>query len=104
MTKRSAPNPINPNSSASPSSTQLSLNIGIGQTVCFTATGKSTSADSSRERRQSNEEEDQKEDEVLTVPKSNFSFIVALAKQPKRGRTVTEGRRIPSKKGEYTLD
>nr|CAD2147486.1 unnamed protein product [Meloidogyne enterolobii] len=68
-------------------STQLSLNVGIGQSVCFTVgIPQPVSADlqlkeNKKEEIKKDEEEEENEEEqqVITQQKSNYSFIVALA-------------------------
>ena len=76
VTKRAAL--PHPNSSSRPSSfpsTQLSLYIGIGQTVCFTMAGQP--------KEEANAQQGSHE-EVVTVPKSNLSFIVGLARRHRK--------------------
>uniref|UniRef100_A0A915PHL0 Uncharacterized protein n=1 Tax=Meloidogyne floridensis TaxID=298350 RepID=A0A915PHL0_9BILA len=68
-------------------STQLSLNVGIGQSVCFTVgIPQPVSADlqlkeNKKEEIKKDEEEEENEEEqqVITQQKSNYSFIVALS-------------------------
>uniref|UniRef100_A0A914LL11 Uncharacterized protein n=1 Tax=Meloidogyne incognita TaxID=6306 RepID=A0A914LL11_MELIC len=75
-------------------STQLSLNVGIGQSVCFTVgIPQPVSADLQMKENKKEEikkdeedEENEEEQQVITQQKSNYSFIVALATR-RRGTT-----------------
>ncbi|KAF7636256.1 hypothetical protein Mgra_00004245, partial [Meloidogyne graminicola] len=81
-------------------STQLSLNVGLGQSVCFTVSIPPIDEINIKENNKEEEEdevnedeENEEENEIITQQKSNYSFIVALTTRSKGNKKIKKTKK-----------